>query len=404
MLEKINFQRPLVIGTGGGNDIVSACLIVSEFRNKGINADVAGLCSPGADHFYNGSSFENEDYVNLVTSSAKRFIASKNPKQISFLDAELPRLLNQEGIQARVYNLSGKYGTSNLIAGLTDLISEQGYDGVVAVDVGGDILARARKDTTILSPLMDFTTLYCLSQLNIPSVLVEFGLQTDGELRPQGCSEIFAELRTNNNLIDESRINLSDKPVQTFRGIYEHIEKIRRGHTAVMTLKTLESSEDLHEEYKIKVRVLDKKSTHSFPITLESKYFGKVFTIDLKNLARTRELAFPFENSLELFLRTKLIMDTKTEMDLLYNHNSGVNLWLAMTGPQITGEQRVDLLNHGLTNLEKHADAALLWKSDAEDKRIKLCRYSSSLGSFVVTSLNIDNISKVEREVRRVLR
>jgi hypothetical protein len=38
---------------------------------------------------------------------------------------------------------------------------------------------------------MDFTTLYSISKTSVPSVLVEFGLQTDGELRPKGCEEIL---------------------------------------------------------------------------------------------------------------------------------------------------------------------------------------------------------------------
>jgi hypothetical protein len=46
MIDKIQYKKPLVIGTGGGNDIVSACLIVANLKDKGIDADVAGLCSP----------------------------------------------------------------------------------------------------------------------------------------------------------------------------------------------------------------------------------------------------------------------------------------------------------------------------------------------------------------------
>jgi hypothetical protein len=52
-------------------------------------------------------------------------------------------------------------------------------------------------------------------------------------------------------------------------------------------------------------------------------------------------------------------------MDLLYNYDGGMCLWLAMTGPQNT-KSRIDLLNAGLVNLDEHADAALLWKEDAK--------------------------------------
>jgi len=402
MKENIPYKRPLVIGTGGGNDIVSACLIVADLKNKGIAADVAGVCSPGAWHVYNEDSLDAEDSINLVTPSARRFIPTKSSINLSFIDAEIPNLLRREGLASDVYNLSCRHGTSELISGLNYLISQKGYDGIIAVDVGGDILARGKKDPTILSPLMDFTTLYCLSQINIPSVLIEFGLQTDGELRPRGCAEILDDARTHGIMLAEDEIKLNDEPVQTFKRIYEGVNHIRRGNTAVMTLKTLESKEDLHEDYRFRIRVLDKPATYGFPITLESKYFGKVFLMDLKKLAETRELAFPYRNTLELFLKTKQVVDTKTEMDLLYNRDSGVCLWLAMTGPQIQGEQREDLLNYGLDNLAQQADAALLWKEDAENKKIRRLRYASDVDNFVITGLEKNKIEKVEQEIRRL--
>jgi hypothetical protein len=72
-----------------------------------------------------------------------------------------------------------------------------------------------------------------------------------------------------------------------------------------MTLKTLESSEILNENYRLKLRVLDKTEIYNFPITLEAKYFGKIFTIYLKELAKNRELAFPYKNTLRIIFKQK---------------------------------------------------------------------------------------------------
>jgi len=399
MLGKITYKKPLVIGTGGGNDIVSACLVVANLRDRGIIADVAGVCSPGAVHTYN---FSEEMPINIVSPGVRRYIHAKNIIPISFVDSKIPELLEREGISSRVYNLSFRKGTQRLIEDLDLLVKERSYDGVIAVDVGGDILARGKKDATILSPLMDFSTLYVLSKLSTPSTLVEFGLQTDGELRPQGCAEILDKLRKDKIMVDEAEIRLSDEFVQVFKRIYDEVKHIRNGHTNTMTLKTLESSEDLHENYRFGVRVMDKHANYDFPVTLESKYFGKVFVMDLKKLAETRELAFPYKNTLELVLKAKQIVDTKTEMDLLYNRDSGVCLWLAMTGPQIQGELRRDLLNYGLDNLGQHADAALLWKADAENKEIRLAEHSSQVDDFVITSFEKDKMEKAEQKVRGI--
>ncbi|VVB80067.1 Uncharacterised protein [uncultured archaeon] len=395
MLENIPFKRPLVLGTGGGNDIVSATLVLDDLRRQGVYADLAGMCSPGAFHVYNGKL---EDSVNIVSEDTHRFIESKDPKEISFVDSKLPSILQARGFSLNVYNLSGRYGTSRLISQLNSLIAQNNYDGVVAVDVGGDILARGNKDLTILSPLMDFTALYAISQLNIPSVLVEFGLQTDGELRPEGCKEILEEIKSGGVLLDETKMYKENSAVRTFREIYDLVKSVRYGHTANMTLRTLDEFEDIHTEYRFGVRVLDKKVSHEFPLTLESKYFGRVFTMDLPKLLEARPHAFSYRNNLEMYLRTKLIADTKTEMDTLYYSDNRNLFWLGLVCPQITGNERTELLNEGLDNLSVHADSALVWKKDAGHVRIK--KYSDDIGEFVITGDSNEVVSRSKQIVQ----
>lgn len=398
MLDKISFKKPLVIGTGGGNDIVSASLIIAELQNKNIFGDLAGVCSPGAIHFYNG---QPERSVNEVSADAQRFLESKQRKQLSFIDGYVPSALKNNGINAGVYNLSGRFGTEALIEGLEKLIVERGYDGVIAVDVGGDILARGKKDPTILSPLMDFTTLYAVSKLSVPSVLVEFGLQTDGELRPEGCNEIFSQLAKDGFLLAEEKFRKQDPAFRKVEAIYNQIKEIRHGHTMVMTNQTLEAERDIQTEYRFHVQVLDKKVTHWFPLTLEAKYFGKVFTIDLKPLVETRPHAFSYRNNLELYLKTKLVANTKTEMDLLYFHDDRQIVWLGMGCPQITGDERRNLINYGLENLSLHADSAILWKEDAENLRLK--KHSATVEDFTITADEPEKVSQLTKFVEGVL-
>jgi hypothetical protein len=388
MIENIEYQHPLIIGTGGGNDIVSASLVLADLRKKGIKGDIAGICSPATFHNYNGNP---ENPVNLVSKNTSRYIPSKNRTRLSFIDAELPELLEKEDISCNVYNLSCRFGTSRLIDNLEELIAREKYDGIIAVDVGGDILARGKEDPTILSPLMDFTTLYAVSQLKIPSVLVEFGLQTDGELRPKGCQEILLELQNKKIIQYETKISLQDSAVQKFKSIFEIIKKTRAGHTGVMTLKTLEETEDIHTNYRFTNRVLDKKVIYEFPIVLEAKYFGKAFILDLKKIAEARELAFPYKNALELLIKTKQIVNTKTEMDLLYYQHFDNCIWLGLESPQISGTERQELLNYGLDNLQGHADTALLWKNE---KNLRVKKFNREAQNFLITG---DDEMKVNR-------
>jgi DNA-directed RNA polymerase subunit H (RpoH/RPB5) len=398
MFENIPFKRPLVIGTGGGNDIVSATLILADLQDRHIYGDLAGICSPGALHVYNGMA---ERSVNTVFGNTQRFIESKNRKSVTFIDSLVPQVLKNNNLLGRVYNLSGRFGTDALIEELEILASQREYDGIIAVDVGGDILSRGKKDPTVLSPLMDFTTLYAVSKLSTSSVLVEFGLQTDGELRPQGCAEILDELRLNRMLLAETKIKKEDPAVRKLEEVYGGIKDVRHGHTAAMTFRTLEETEDINTEYRFHVQVLDKKVTHRFPIKLESKYFGKAFVIDLKSLAKNRANAFSYNNNLEMYLRTKLIADTKTEMDNLY-YSDGENVtWLGMVCPQIAGDERKDLINHGLDNLPLHADSAILWTKDTENLRLR--KHSTSVGDFTLTAESKEKLSGLNKSVEGVL-
>lgn len=398
MFEQIQYKRPLIIGIGGGNDIVSSTLVLSDLIRVGKNPDLAGICSPGAWHLYNG---KEEEPVNLVNVETKRYRPSKIRQELSFIDAKIPELLKREGIRANVYNLSCRYGASALINNLEKLIETQGYDGIVAVDVGGDILARGKQDPTILSPLMDFTTLYALSQLEISSVLIEFGLQTDGELRPKGCEEIFEEFNSSNILSDTIKIKNCDKAVEIFSRVYKGIESIRHGHTAHMTLETLTADKDINTEYRMRIQVLNEKWYHNFPITLESKYFGKAFLIDNKKLAKSRKLAFSYESPLELYLKTKKIVNTKTEMDMLYTWADNSCIWLGLLCPQIEGGKRNEILNYGLNNLENYADVALLWKKDATNLTNK--RFNIDVDEFRLTGESFKDVEKVAHRVNKIL-
>lgn len=397
MLENIPYKNPLIVGTGGGNDIVSSVVVLSDFVFSGRNADIAGVCSPAAVHFYGGNE---EAPVNIVSSSAKRFINSRLPKEIPFIDAKLPELLQAQGWVAKVYNLSCRYGTAALVDGLNKLISANKYDSVIAVDVGGDILARGKKDPTILSPLMDFTALYVVSQLSVPSTLVEFGLQTDGELRPQGCAEILAELSNNGILQGTFRLPEGDSALCIFKRIYSEIERIRHGHTAHMFFQTLAAKDDIHTEYKFRLQAGDKKWHYAFPLVLESKYFGKGFVFDLKKLADSRALAFPYESSLEQYIKTKQIVDCKTELDLHYVWCDDVCLWLGLLCPQIDGSMRSEILSAGLERRDLY-DCALLWAKDAAF--VPKDAVKRNIADFVVVGKEAVQVDTVSHKIEQIM-
>jgi hypothetical protein len=167
---------------------------------------------------------------------------------------------------------------------------------------------------------MDLTSLYLLDKLEANSLLVEFGLGTDGELRPEGMEQILSELRDENLMLCESKITKNDNEVKKFKDIFDKVKHIRAGHTNVMTLETLNANSDIETEYRFRSQIGKKIWQTSYDLILESKYFGRVYTINGKALAKRRkQTAFSYRNPLEQYIKLKRIsLDWKTEMDLFY--------------------------------------------------------------------------------------
>ncbi len=409
------YKKALVFGTGGGNDIVSAILPALHLDNKGLEVDIAGILSPAAVHTFDGI-FEKP--VNLINDSVKRYIFTPGYKEISFLDESLPDIIEQENIAINdFYEFSLRYGTFELLRSVDYLIKDKDYDLLVAVDVGGDILARGAQDDTLLSPVMDFSSLYLLGNLDVDSLLIEFGLGTDGELRPQGMDAIIQELIDENLLLSESNISLEDEEIKTFYKINEKIGQVRTGHTATMTFKTLEENqkpdkEDIVSDYRFRSQVGKKRWFTPYEVTLPAKYFGRSYLIDAKGLyQRRKNTAFSYKNPLEQYVRLKSLCPRwKTELDMfcLWSGDSwttpqcsGKSLFLLVPTTNMPEAQRQEIIDYGSKNLM--ADMMLILKKDEEYVGSDSF-YREDAGDFLLLSHHKDGLSKVAEDVNSYLK
>ena len=309
------YQRALILGTGGGNDIVSACLIGDYLTSMGIVCDVAGIASPGALHSYSGVP---EGPINILAGEVKRYIDTNPPTEISFIDAQLPEYALKHGyLFNKFYNFSLMHGTDALVDLLNSMIEFERYDVFIEVDVGGDILGTPA-DKHLLSPMMDFSSLHLLDKVNIDSYLVEFGLGTDGELRADRIESIIDELRDSDMIHEEFIIKDSDSEINRFKNLFEDISKTRRGHTATMTLKTLQATEDIETQYYSTWKLGEKVWKNYFDVVLPKSTFGKAYIIDGKRLpAKRPDTSFGYSQPLEQFLKLKEMRpEWKTELDM----------------------------------------------------------------------------------------
>jgi hypothetical protein len=191
-------RRPLVLGIGGGGDVVGALATAEACRLHGAEPVVGGVTwerrpidpQPGP-----RTEAEIEGARRLapgvLATSAQTHIRGSG---IRFAESRMAELLNEETIL-----VDATLGPSQLAGGLAAAAAALGADLIVFVDVGGDALAHGG-EPGLASPLCDAVMLAAAARLaeraaaggSSPAVLGGiFGIGCDGELTP---SEVLARL------------------------------------------------------------------------------------------------------------------------------------------------------------------------------------------------------------------
>jgi hypothetical protein len=181
-------SRILVIGIGGGGDVVGALAFAEAARALGTDTVVGGLTwerrpvdpLPGPrrlDEITGAQALH--DAVALATP------ATTGPGGFRFGEADMAAFLGQP-----VVLVDPNPGPAAIAAGLDYAARHLGCDLVVLLDVGGDVLAHG-DEPGLASPLADATVLAAALTMTTPTLGAVFGLACDGELTP---AEVLARL------------------------------------------------------------------------------------------------------------------------------------------------------------------------------------------------------------------
>jgi hypothetical protein len=180
-------RRPLVIGIGGGGDVVGALATAETLRLRQGAAPVVGGVSwerrpidPEAGP-RSTAEIENARELGpgvLLANGATRVRASG----VRFAESRMAELLGEETVL-----VDGTCGPRTLAAGLREAVAALGCDLVVFLDVGGDVLAYG-DEPGLGSPLCDAVLLAAAEHLrhtgDVPVLAAIFGIGCDGELTP----------------------------------------------------------------------------------------------------------------------------------------------------------------------------------------------------------------------------
>lgn len=189
-------RRPLVLGIGGGGDVVGALATAEACRAQGARPVVGGVTwerrpidpTPGP---------RAESELEAARRLAPGVLAATGSTRVRdsgvlFAESRMAELLGEETVLVDV-NL----GPQPLADGIEAAATALDADLVVFVDVGGDALAHG-DEPGLASPLCDAVLLAAAARLaeggRRPVLGAVFGVGCDGELTPAEVLERLAEV------------------------------------------------------------------------------------------------------------------------------------------------------------------------------------------------------------------
>ena len=189
-------RRPLVLGIGGGGDVVGALATAEVCRAQGAEPIVGGVTwerrpvdpapGPRAEADIEGARAIAPGVLGATGDTRVR------DSGVRFAESRMAELLGEETIL-----VDANLGPSALADGLATAAEELGVDLIVFLDVGGDALAHGG-EPGLASPLCDSVMLAAAARLAaaspVPILGAVFGVGCDGELTVAEVLERIAEV------------------------------------------------------------------------------------------------------------------------------------------------------------------------------------------------------------------
>lgn len=174
-------RRAVVIGIGGGGDVVSTLPVARRLKSMGIDSIVGGVAwqwawtidpKPGPRSLSEVKNCERlSETIALVTPETA----------VPGSTSAYPEVILSKLYYMKVMLVDITKGPPGVVLGLTKASKILDFDLLVGVDAGGDVL-QTGKEPLIRSPEADAIMLSAMSMSEITSLLSIVGLGLDGEL------------------------------------------------------------------------------------------------------------------------------------------------------------------------------------------------------------------------------
>ncbi len=208
-LSALKSRSVFVFGMGGGGDVIGAALIVQMLKDLNISNCYLGAIvweryvvdpTPGPIPL---EDMKNIDYIGSCSAIVNGDeYAIRSGMKVIFQAARLARVLKEQ-----VYVIDISRGARGIEKGIMEIRQFLNVDAVIAVDVGGDVLAKGNEEG-LWSPLADSVSLAGLLRARVDiKILSVLGLGADGELDISYLLKRIALIAKHKGLIGAIGIN-----------------------------------------------------------------------------------------------------------------------------------------------------------------------------------------------------
>jgi hypothetical protein len=243
-----NSKRAILLGIGGGGDIVGTIPTAKLLESFGVDHVLGGLSwersvidpVPGPRKFHETVNARKINdavwYTNRKTTTSTG---------VKFAESRIAEFYGRETLLVDINN-----GAKEVVRGLLDAADKLGADLIVGIDVGGDAIAFGN-EPGIMSPLADAIMTASLSELEkrMHTVMGVFGFGSDGELTMLELEKSIRKIASEGGLLGSWGIThdtlkelekiveivpteASRLPVEAAKGIFDRTS-IRSGRRSV---------------------------------------------------------------------------------------------------------------------------------------------------------------------------
>jgi len=220
ILEEV--EKALLIGIGGGGDIVSTLAVGEFFKYFDVECIYGGVVWERVSRDRKAGPTAVEEIANcrVVNDCLAWINANSNVNGLKLIVAQVAEFLGCD-----VLGVDITKGELNLTKSLKEFVQSENIDLIVGVDAGGDSLARG-KESNLHSPLADAIMLSSLVKFN--SILAVVGFGSDGELSRFELEAYLSDIAERGGVLGVSMItkDFADRIVDFVNGVETTASKI----------------------------------------------------------------------------------------------------------------------------------------------------------------------------------